>query len=81
MTPMSCHEALQRLYEYLDGELTPEATEEVRRHIELCAACYPEARTAAEFRDALRRAAAGQPLCPEPLRSKVADLLREAGPP
>ena len=78
---IGCQEALQRLYEYLDGELTPETTEEVRRHIELCAACYPGVRTATEFRDALHRAAQGQPLCPDDLRRKVADMLREEGLP
>lgn len=74
---MDCREALERLYEYLDGELTPETTAEVRRHIELCAGCYPEVRTATEFRDALHRAAQGQPLCPDSLRRKIAAMLRE----
>lgn len=78
---MNCKQALQRLYEYLDGELTPETTDEVRRHIEICAACYPEVRTTTEFRDLLRRTADGQPLCPEPLRQRIAELLEEeAGP-
>ena len=79
MTPIGCQEALQRLYEYLDGELTPETTREVRRHIELCAACYPEVRTVTEFRDALHRAAEGQPLCPDSLRRKVAAMLEDEG--
>ncbi|MBW3552401.1 MAG: zf-HC2 domain-containing protein [Gemmatimonadetes bacterium] len=79
MTPIGCQEALQRLYEYLDGELTPDTTEEVRRHIDLCAGCYPEVRSATEFRDALHRAALGQPLCPDALRRKVAEMLREEG--
>lgn len=77
MTPIGCQETLERLYEYLDGELTPETTAEVRRHIELCEECYPEVRETAEFRDALHRAARGQPLCPESLRRKVAELLRQ----
>lgn len=79
MTPISCQEALQRLYEYLDGELTPEITEEVRRHIEICARCYPEVRATTEFRDALRRAARGQPLCPEPLRRRIGRMLEDEG--
>ena len=76
---IGCQEALKRLYEYLDGELTPETTAEVRRHIELCAACYPEVRMETEFRDALHRAAEGQPLCPESLRRKIAGILAEEG--
>lgn len=81
MTAMSCQQALQRLYEFLDDELTPESAEEVRRHIEICAACYPEVKTARELHDLLRRAAEGQPLCPDPLRKRIAELLEEeAGP-
>lgn len=37
---MNCSEALDRLYEYLDGELTPERAEEVREHIEECGECF-----------------------------------------
>lgn len=76
---IDCQEALRRLYEYLDDELTPETTAEVRRHIELCAACYPEVKSAAEFRDALQRAARGQPLCPESLRRRIAEMLEAEG--
>jgi anti-sigma factor (TIGR02949 family) len=73
--PISCQEALERLYEYLDGELTPESADEVQRHIEVCDACYPEVRFTTEFRDAIRRAAHGQPTVPDRLRRKVGELL------
>lgn len=80
MTPIGCAEALERLYEYLDGELTADSAEEVRRHVEVCDACYPEVKLTTEFRDALHRAAQGQPVCPDSLRRKVGRLLRdEAG--
>ena len=77
MTPISCQEALERLYEYLDGELTPESAQEVRRHIEICDACYPEVRFTTEFRDAVHRAAQGQPVSPDSLRQRVAELLEK----
>lgn len=77
---IGCQEALQRLYEYLDGELNPENADEVRRHIELCEACYPEVKFTTGFRDAVRRAARGQPVCPDSLREKVARLLEEEAP-
>jgi anti-sigma factor (TIGR02949 family) len=75
MKPIGCEEALQRLFEFLDGELTAETSEEVRHHVEVCEACYPEVRFATEFRDALHRAARGQPVCPDALRKKVAEML------
>ena len=74
-TPIGCKEALERLYEYLDGELTPGSAEEVRRHVEVCDACYPEVKFTTEFRDALHRAARGQPASPDGLRQKIGQLL------
>jgi anti-sigma factor (TIGR02949 family) len=77
MTDISCQEALQRLYEYLDGELAAEDTEEVRHHVEICARCYPEVRMTSELKEALERARQGQPCCPDGLRDRVARLLRD----
>lgn len=37
-----CEEALARLWDFLDGELDAHDEAEVRRHIELCALCYPQ---------------------------------------
>jgi anti-sigma factor (TIGR02949 family) len=37
--PIDCEEALERLYDYLDGELTAARSEQVRRHLERCAPC------------------------------------------
>ena len=34
-----CQESVDRLYEYLDGELTPAADAEIRMHLEACAHC------------------------------------------
>jgi anti-sigma factor (TIGR02949 family) len=76
--PINCQEALERLYEYLDGELTPASADEVRHHVEVCEACYPEVKFTTEFRDALHRAARGQPVCPRSLREKVRRLLEES---
>ncbi len=77
MTHLSCQEALQRIYEYLDGELPPRVTDEVRRHIEICEGCYPEVKLTSELREALQRAARGQPCCPDDLRDRVAAMLRQ----
>lgn len=77
MTLIGCREALEQLYEYLDGELAPGSADEVRRHLQVCDACYPQVRFTTEFRDALHRAASGQPVCPDALRQKVGRLLAE----
>ena len=36
---IDCHQVLDLLYEYLDGELTTERVEEVREHLANCAPC------------------------------------------
>jgi len=36
---MSCHEAVQLLWDYLDGELDEVRRERVRRHLEECRHC------------------------------------------
>jgi anti-sigma factor (TIGR02949 family) len=38
--PIDCHAAARRLYEYLDGELTPDIEASVRIHLEDCAPCF-----------------------------------------
>lgn len=77
MTDIRCHEALQRLYEYLDGELSADQADDVQRHLDICEACYPEVRLTTELRDALHRAAQGQPCCPDGLRDRIARLIRQ----
>ncbi len=37
---LDCQGALDRLYEYLDGELTPEIEQAVRKHLKVCAPCF-----------------------------------------
>ncbi|UCD23696.1 MAG: mycothiol system anti-sigma-R factor [Gemmatimonadota bacterium] len=37
---IDCQEAAERLYEYLDGELTPDSEAEVRAHLDDCAPCF-----------------------------------------
>jgi mycothiol system anti-sigma-R factor len=38
---MPCEHVLARLWEYLDGELSPADDEAVRKHLEVCGRCYP----------------------------------------
>jgi len=43
-----CRQVLDRLSDYLDGELAPEAAAEVQRHLQMCISCLA-------FAQALRR--------------------------
>lgn len=37
----SCNDALSRLWDFIDGELTPETMKEIQAHLERCQRCYP----------------------------------------
>jgi anti-sigma factor (TIGR02949 family) len=77
MSKRDCHQALEKLHEYLDGELPPADARDVQIHIETCDSCYPELRLSTELRNALHRAAQGQPCCPEGLRDRIARLIEQ----
>ncbi len=79
MNKTTCREAVARLYEYLDGELTPESAEAIREHFEICQRCYPHLCFTQAFQETLRRAAHGLPAAPEHLKRKLAELLRSEG--
>lgn len=72
-----CEEALRLVHDYIDGELDGVSHVEVKRHFEACSRCYPHLQLESAYREAVRRAAAGQCAPPE-LKAKVGELLREA---
>jgi len=37
-----CSEVLHRVYEYLDGEMTPDDTRKIRHHLDACGPCLQE---------------------------------------
>lgn len=79
---IDCNEVAERLYEYLDGELTPERDAEVRRHLDQCVACFGLWKFEdgyVRFLEARSRARG----VPEPLRRKIMDEIlfgKEGGP-
>ena len=72
---VGCDETIERLYFYLDGELTEERREEIRLHLDLCGPCVD----VYGFETELRRVIANR--CkdhvPPSLIDRVADALRE----
>ena len=72
---VGCDETIERLYFYLDGELTEERREEIRLHLDLCGPCVD----VYGFETELRRVVANR--CkdhvPPSLIDRVAEALRE----
>ena len=75
---LDCHAAMRQLWDYLDGELSPERMEAVRAHLAVCARCYPHYDFERAFLDAVAatRRAHG---APGALRERVMSALKTAG--
>ena len=74
---ISCEDALRLVHEFLDGELEDASATEVKQHFDMCQRCYPHLHLETAFREAVRRASAGESAPPE-LKDKVSALLAEA---
>jgi len=70
---VECDESIERLYAYLDGELTEERRVEITRHLDLCGPCV----RAYGFESELRKVIASRckDRVPESLVSRVAAAL------
>jgi mycothiol system anti-sigma-R factor len=64
---LDCTETVHRLYHFLDGELTTDRREEIRRHLDECSPCLD----AFDFEAELRK------LISDRCRDRVPDYLRE----
>jgi anti-sigma factor (TIGR02949 family) len=76
MSGDSCRQALERVYEYLDGELPAADAAIVKQHFERCKQCYPVLQHCESFLKALERAADCQCCAPDDLKLKIRELLK-----
>jgi mycothiol system anti-sigma-R factor len=76
---VGCDETIERLYYYLDGELTEQRRIEIVRHLDLCGPCVG----AYGFESDLRKLVANrcQDRVPDALRDRVARALLEESAP
>lgn len=75
---ITCAEAAERLYEYLDAELDDESAQAVREHLRVCEACYPRLAFEESFRALVRRVEEGREAS-DRLKGRVLDALRREG--
>jgi hypothetical protein len=66
------------LWDYLDGELSPERMDAIRAHLVVCQRCYPHAEFGTAFLSAVA-AARREHTNPERLRDRVTAALRTEG--
>jgi mycothiol system anti-sigma-R factor len=66
---MNCDETVERLYEYLDRELTLDEIAEVKRHLEACPPCLQMFRYEDQMRRLVRQACCES--APEYLKERI----------
>lgn len=71
-----CQDALHTLYHYLDGELTEERRQAIKRHLNECQPCLHAFDFEAELKAVVARSCQDQ--VPGHLRSRIAQALAEA---
>lgn len=52
---IDCQTVMQQLWDYIDGELTPDRVHEIEEHLKACARCYPQYAFEQTFLDQLGR--------------------------
>lgn len=71
----NCSETLQELYQFLDGELTDESREHIRRHLDDCSPCLSAFDFHAELRIVIRNRCCDQ--VPPSLRDRIATAIEQ----
>lgn len=71
---MGCEEALGKLAIFLDGELDPEESAHVQRHLERCRSCFSRADFERRLKDRIRSELRVEVIPPE-LETRVRGLL------
>ena len=76
---VECQQALDTLYHFLDGELTPERRSAIQHHLDRCSPCLEAFDFEAELKVVVARRCREQ--VPEHLRIRVAMALSQASTP
>jgi anti-sigma factor RsiW len=76
--PTACREAIRRLWDYLDDELSPEERRAVEEHLSFCLRCCGEL----EFSREVRRMLDGitEPTIPDDVQARLEQLLEDVLP-
>lgn len=79
MTEMlDCDAVMRQLWDYLDGELTPDTEAAIRAHLDVCKRCHPQYSFERAFQNALTATRRSHSR-PESLKTRVLGMLRAEG--
>lgn len=71
-----CDQVIIKLWDYLDGELTPETSAAMEAHLDACARCFPEFDFQKAYKEFVRETQFGS-VPPELRRSVFETILEE----
>jgi mycothiol system anti-sigma-R factor len=72
---MTCREAVDRLYEYLDSELDNVSTAQIKKHLELCRLCCDHFEFEKTLKDLVHKCCQSAK-APDVLKNKIIDSLK-----
>lgn len=75
---LDCDSVMRQLWDYLDGELTPERMSAIRAHLDVCKRCFPQLEFERSFLDAVA-GSAPRHSDPEMLQSRIVERLKASG--
>jgi len=69
-----CHDILDHLYEYINAhDITPQLSGEIKKHLEMCRACFTRYEFEQKLLEHLKRASGCS--CPDSLKKKIKILV------
>lgn len=75
---LDCDAVMRQLWDYLDGEVTPQVEEAIRAHLAVCQRCHPQYDFESAFLRALSAVRRTHPR-PAVVKDRVLSLLRAEG--
>jgi anti-sigma factor (TIGR02949 family) len=72
---LACDEVMDRLWDYLDGDLDPIMAGKIEAHLDVCGRCFPQYDFRRAFKELVRRSGEGP--VPPGLRRRVFETLLE----
>lgn len=80
MNPMiTCDEVMRQLWDFLDGELTPDRMLAIEAHLATCERCLPHVQFERAFLDAVARVMRQNPVPAHGMAHRVREALRGEG--
>ena len=73
---MNCKESLQKLYEFLDGEMEKMSSAQIEQHLDWCRGCWDRFEFEKRLKERLKKSCSKES-CSDTLRNRIKSLLEK----